>query len=88
MKSIMLTVAAALLSTAAAAQDTRGVDDGTSLGDVTKQAIGAGFDQGGHASDPSDDGVGRDGNEGRRSGLANVVDRGDLSSTIDVIDGD
>ena len=80
----------ALSSSVAFAQDTRGIDDGTSLGDVTMDAILSGFDQGAHASDPSGNGVGggQDPVDNPRVGLPNLAGQGDLSATIDIIDGD
>jgi len=81
-----------LFSAAAFAQDidNKGIDDGTSLGGLTSASIAAGFDQGGHASDPSGNGVGggKDIADQPRAGLANVFEQGNLSSTIDLIDGD
>jgi hypothetical protein len=52
------------------------------LGDLTKEAIENGFDQGGHSADPSSDGLGRE----DRSGLANIFDQGDLGDTIEFLD--
>lgn len=40
---------------------------------------------GNHASDPSGDGVGPGDADHRRSGLANVVDKGNLSATCQLI---
>ena len=71
------------------AQDNRGIDDGTSLGDVTKDAAGPSHGQ--HASDPTGDGLGVNDTEHKdaREGLANLgATKGDLSTTIDIIDGD
>ncbi len=42
------------------------------------------FDQGTHASDPSGDGLGRDGVEDR-VGLANVVEPGNISATLGLL---
>jgi len=46
-----------------------------------------GFDQGGHSSDPSGDGMGRDDGDQPRLGLGNVVDQGDLEATCALIEG-
>ncbi len=59
---------------------------GGSLGEITREAIANGFDQGQHASDPSGDGHGPGDADQPRSGLANVVERGNLSATLDAID--
>ncbi|MFD1342694.1 hypothetical protein [Litorisediminicola beolgyonensis] len=88
MRVLTITATALLLATAATAQDTPGIDDGTSLGELTKSSIANGFDQGAHASDPSGDGRGKGDGDNPRSGLANVVERGTLAATIDLIDGD
>ena len=88
MRNLALFGLAAILCGPALAQDNRGIDNGTSLGDVTKDAIAAGFDQGGHSSDPSGDGKGKGDGDQPRAGLANAVSKSDLSATIDLIDGD
>lgn len=90
MRLFVTICAASLCAGAAFAQDNNGIDDGTSLGDVTRDALRSGFDQGAHASDPSGNGVGdgKDPLDSPRVGLANVATRGDLSATIDIIDGD
>jgi hypothetical protein len=54
-------------------------------GRLTAGAAAAGFDQGGHASDPSGDGHGPGTADEPRSGLANVVERGDLDATCQLI---
>jgi hypothetical protein len=54
-------------------------------GKATKDAISDGFDQGGHSSDPSGDGHGPGTADEPRSGLANVVNQGDLGATLDLI---
>ena len=64
--------------------DNNGIHAGTSLGDLTKDV--AGREQGLHASDPENDGVGG-GDTDPRVGLSNVIERGDLSETINAIDG-
>lgn len=51
-------------------------------GDLTHEQIAAGFDQGGHAADPSGDGLGPE----DRVGLANVVEPGDIFATAELID--
>ena len=83
----LLTTAFLLTSGAAYAQglqdvNTNGVDEGTTLGAVSQDAIagveGGGRDQGAHAS----------GEPTPRDGLANAISDHDLSATIDAIDGD
>lgn len=54
-------------------------------GQRTADSIAGGFDQGEHASDPSGDGPA--GADNRRAGLANVVERGDLGATCELIAG-
>ena len=51
-------------------------------GELTADAIAAGFDQGAHSSDPSGDGRGPE----DRVGLANVLERGNLNATCELID--
>ena len=48
-------------------------------GDLTSDSIAAGFPQGQHASDPSEDGLGPE----ERVGLANVVEQGNVFATCD-----
>jgi hypothetical protein len=55
-------------------------------GGLTAGAIGAGFDQGDHSSDPSGDGHGPGTVDEPRAGLANVVAQGDLDATCDLIE--
>ncbi|WP_298563100.1 hypothetical protein [uncultured Aliiroseovarius sp.] len=85
MKSIKTAAIAAsisILSVAGHAQtDPVGQYDGISMGDLTSQAIDDGFDQGAHASDPSGDGLGQE----DRSGLANVIDQGNLGATVGLL---
>ena len=52
-------------------------------GQLTSSSIAGGFDQGGHASDPSDDGKGPE----ARVGLANVVEKGNLAATCSLLGG-
>ncbi len=60
-------------------------DPTSSIGALTAYAIHElNFDQGQHASDPSGDGVGRDGVEDR-VGLANVVEKGNVSATLGLL---
>ncbi|MDA5094589.1 hypothetical protein O2N63_10880 [Aliiroseovarius sp. KMU-50] len=56
-------------------------------GKLTKEAIEDGFEQGGHSSDPSGDGHGPGTADEPRAGLANVVERGNLGATVDLISG-
>lgn len=55
-------------------------------GKLTSGAIADGFDQGTHASDPSGDGHGPSTADEPRAGLANVVNRGDLEATCELIE--
>ena len=50
-------------------------------GELTSQSIADGFDQGAHSSDPSGDGKGKE----DRVGLANVVERGNLQATFELL---
>jgi len=52
-------------------------------GQLTMEQIQNGFDQGEHASDPEGDGRG---NTGRRAGLANVLEQGNLEATCEFIE--
>lgn len=89
MKTLIAAATLAALAAPALAQDpgrnndTPGIDQGTNLGEVTKDSISTsgGRAHGAHASDPYGTGP----NSGR-SGLANIGN--DLSDTIDAIDGD
>lgn len=58
-------------------------DGDDNWGRLTHEMISKGFDQGGHASDPSGDGLGHE----DRVGLANVIDQGDLYATYEFILG-
>ena len=55
-------------------------------GTLTMEAIKGGFPQGPHSSDPSGDGKGRGDSDQPRSGLANVVNQGDLQATCELIE--
>lgn len=48
-------------------------------GQLTADAIAAGFDQGGHSSSFAGE---------KRAGLANVLDRGNLNATCEFIEGE
>jgi len=54
-------------------------------GELTADAVGAGFEQGPHSSDPSGDGHGPGTADEPRVGLANVVEQGDLEATCELI---
>ena len=56
-------------------------------GQVTSAAIADGFPQGPHSSDPGDDGHGPGTGDEPRSGLANVVNQGDLNALCEFISG-
>ena len=87
-KLLMIITALAVCSTAAFAESGKeapGQRDGGNWGQATSGAISGGWDQGGHASDPSGDGKGKGDTDQPRSGLANVGDRGDLSGTMDAL---
>jgi len=55
-------------------------------GQLTAEAIAAGFPQGAHSSDPSGDGHGPGTADEPRAGLANVVAQGDVNATCELID--
>jgi hypothetical protein len=55
-------------------------------GKLTMESIANGFPQGAHSSDPSGDGHGPGTADEPRSGLANVVERGNLQATCDLIE--
>ena len=55
-------------------------------GQLTSEAIGNGFPQGNHSSDPSGDGHGPDTADEPRAGLGNVVEQGNLEATCEFID--
>jgi len=55
-------------------------------GQLTSESVSEGFDQGGHSSDPSDDGHGPGTLDEPRAGLANVVNQGDLEATCELIE--
>lgn len=58
----------------------------TNWGERTSSSIADGFDQGGHASDPSGDGKGPGSSDEPRDGLANAGgEKGDLSNTMDAL---
>lgn len=54
-------------------------------GRLTADAIATGFTQGPHSSDPSGDGHGPGTADEPRAGLANVVERGNLTATCELI---
>jgi hypothetical protein len=54
-------------------------------GTLTADAIAGGFPQGPHSSDPSGDGHGPGTADEPRVGLANVVERGNLHATCELI---
>lgn len=88
-KIIGIVVLGALVSGTVAVADSGKEPPGqrdTNWGETTRDAIGGGFDQGGHASDPSGDGQGPGTADEPRSGLANAGGkRGDLSNTMDAL---
>jgi hypothetical protein len=54
-------------------------------GQLTAGAIAGGFQQGPHSSDPSGDGHGPGTADEPRAGLANVVEKGNLQATCELI---
>ena len=58
----------------------------TNWGELTSDAIANGFPQGAHSSDPSGDGHGPGTADEPRAGLANVVNKGDMAATTNLID--
>ncbi len=55
-------------------------------GKLTMESISNGFPQGRHSSDPSGDGHGPGTADEPRAGLANVLERGNLQATCDLIE--
>ena len=55
-------------------------------GQLTAESIAAGFEQGSHSSDPSGDGHGPGTTDEPRVGLANVVAKGNLNATCELIE--
>ena len=92
MRTLLIAATMFALSVPAFAQnpgrdnDTPGIDQGRTLGEVTKDSISkdGGRAHGKHASNPPDSTP--DGSRPGRDGLANIGN--DLSDTIDAIDGD
>lgn len=87
---LRITLVAALLALpglaiAGSGKEPPGQRENGNWGNATSESIENGFDQGAHASDPSDDGHGPGTDDEPRSGLPNVVDRGDLSKTMDAL---
>ena len=89
MKVILTTTAALALSTTLAMAGSSKTPPGqldTNWGELTSGAIKNGFKQGPHASDPSGDGHGPGTADEPRAGLANVVNKGDMAATTELID--
>ena len=77
-------VAAAMLGTAAlATPPVTKVTLECNWGQLTMEQIQNGHEQGEHASDPEGDGRG---NTGRRTGLANVLEQGNMQETCEFIE--
>lgn len=81
---LFLAVAGAALSITAAGP-AAAAPPSCNWGQLTADAIATGFPQGAHSSDPSGDGHGRGTADEPRKGLANVVARGDLEATCELI---
>lgn len=80
---VIMVVALALSAVPAYADPPEPTDN---LGALTSYAISdLDFDQGEHSSDPSGDGQGPGTVDEPRAGLANVVERGNLELTIELI---
>ncbi len=76
-----IAVLALMLSVAPAAAD----PPSCNWGQLTADSIADGFPQGPHSSDPSGDGHGPGTADEPRVGLANVVERGNLNATCELI---
>lgn len=85
MRTLIIAALTASLGTAALAAGHAPGQRDTNWGEATRDAIAGGFDQGGHAADPSGDGHGPGTADEPRSGLANVAERGNLSATMDAL---
>ena len=85
-KLIMSGIVVALAGSTAIASGSAAAAPDCNWGQLTAGAIAAGFDQGPHSSDPSGDGHGPGSADEPRVGLANVVERGDLSATCELIE--
>ena len=83
---IGVAAAAAMAITVAGAGTASAEPPGCNWGELTKNAIAAGFPQGPHSSDPSGDGHGPGTADEPRVGLANVVGQGDLEATCELIE--
>lgn len=84
-KLIMSAMVAALAGVTAVASGSASAAPDCNWGELTAGAIADGFDQGPHSSDPSGDGHGPGSADEPRVGLANVVERGDLAATCELI---
>ncbi len=82
MRKVVYLFGAAALSLGLAASPASAAKPDCSWGELTSASIADGFDQGGHSADPSGDGNGPE----DRVGLANVVERGNLEATCELID--
>ena len=78
----VLAVMALMLSVTPAAAD----PPECNWGQLTASSIAGGFPQGPHSSDPSGDGHGPGTADEPRAGLANVVERGGLHATCELIE--
>lgn len=84
-KKIVAAVLAAVLSSVALGGVADAAPKECNWGHLTSSTIAAGFEQGPHASDPSGDGHGPGTLDEPRAGLANVVEKGNLEATCDLI---
>ncbi len=90
---LIIAITALTLSTLAFAQD--GAPSIPDMGDnpdcnwgglTARSIVEGGHDQGGHSSDPSGDGKGAGDNDQPRAGLGNVVEKGNLQATCELIE--
>ncbi len=87
MRKIISTAAAAAVCLGLMAAPAAAAKPECNWGQLTAAAIAGGFEQGPHSSDPSGDGHGPGTADEARAGLANVVERGDLEATCELIAG-
>jgi hypothetical protein len=90
MRNVLVGIAGVLMLASAAWADppVESASVECNWGLLTMEAVLNGFDQGGHASDPSGDGHGPDSVDEPRAGLANVVERGNLQALCEFLAGD
>jgi len=88
MKSQTIIISAAMLfaGSALAGPPVSALKVECNWGTLTMESIQAGFEQGPHSADPSGDGHGPGTADEPRTGLANVVERGNLQALCELIE--